>query len=109
MLRTIDKVGGLDNYVLGTSAQRVKELGEDGWKLRWAVLHSPAVQARVSTSETLRKMTQGSGESAWSKEEATADEGEDGGIEFLGDEEGSVDVEQKPEETFMSESARATR
>lgn len=37
MLRTIDKVGGIDEYVLGDEVGRVKELGEMGWKLRWAV------------------------------------------------------------------------
>ena len=46
VLRTIDKLGGIDNYLLGTKARRVKELGPAGWRLRWKVMQSPAVQAR---------------------------------------------------------------
>lgn len=38
MLRTVDKVGGLDEYVTGGGAGRVKELGAGvGWRLRWVV------------------------------------------------------------------------
>ena len=46
VLRTVDKLGGIDNYLLGTKARRVKELGPAGWRLRWKVMQSPAVQAR---------------------------------------------------------------
>lgn len=38
VLRTINKVGGLDAYLTGTSRQRMKELGPRGWELRAAVL-----------------------------------------------------------------------
>lgn len=37
---TIDKVGGLDNYLLGSKTARLKELGPKGWKLRHRVLKS---------------------------------------------------------------------
>jgi large subunit ribosomal protein L28 len=40
VLRTIDKVGGLDEYLLGESAARVKELGMGGWALRWRVMRT---------------------------------------------------------------------
>ncbi|KAI5800031.1 hypothetical protein EDC01DRAFT_648659 [Geopyxis carbonaria] len=46
VLRTIDKLGGLDNYLLGTKTARLKELGPTGWKLRWRILNAPATQAR---------------------------------------------------------------
>lgn len=46
VLRTIDKVGGLDEYLLGEKAQRIKELGVGGWALRWSLVHTPAVQER---------------------------------------------------------------
>ncbi|KAB8345972.1 hypothetical protein FH972_023024 [Carpinus fangiana] len=106
VLRTIDKVGGLDNYLLGTSAQRVKELGEEGWRLRWAVLHSPAVQARMAESAALRQMVQGVGEGGWSAEELAAEEGEDAGFELLGEEGGVGEQaveEVKEEESFLKE------
>ncbi|KAK3320501.1 ribosomal L28 family-domain-containing protein [Cercophora scortea] len=48
VLRTIDKAGGLDNYLLGGKAGRVKELGPWGWMLRWRVMLSPAVQERFA-------------------------------------------------------------
>jgi len=46
VLRTIDKCGGLDEYLLGEKANRVKELGMGGWKLRWRVMQSPMVKER---------------------------------------------------------------
>ncbi|TLD33063.1 hypothetical protein PspLS_00647 [Pyricularia sp. CBS 133598] len=45
VLRTIDKVGGLDNYLLGTKTQRLKDLGPWGWRLRWRIMQTPKVQA----------------------------------------------------------------
>lgn len=38
VLRTIDKCGGLDEYVLGERPARIKELGMLGWSLRWRVM-----------------------------------------------------------------------
>lgn len=46
VLRTIDKVGGLDEYLLGNKPQRIKELGVAGWALRWSVINTPMVQKR---------------------------------------------------------------
>ena len=43
VLRTIDKVGGLDQYLLGEKAGRVKELGVEGWRLRWRVMKRMAM------------------------------------------------------------------
>ncbi|KAL2192511.1 ribosomal L28 family-domain-containing protein [Corynascus similis CBS 632.67] len=48
VLRTIDKVGGLDEYLLGIKPQRVKDLGPWGWRLRWRVMQTPAVRARFA-------------------------------------------------------------
>ncbi|RMZ77565.1 hypothetical protein DV737_g4296, partial [Chaetothyriales sp. CBS 132003] len=44
VMRTIRKVGGLDQYVLGNRPARIKELGLLGWKLRWLVLTSPKMK-----------------------------------------------------------------
>ncbi|RPB03640.1 hypothetical protein L873DRAFT_1668793 [Choiromyces venosus 120613-1] len=47
VLRTIDKVGGLDAYLTGTKPARLKELGPTGWRLRWRVLNSPNFQRQL--------------------------------------------------------------
>lgn len=47
MLRTIDKVGGLDEYLLGEKSARIKELGIEGWALRWRIMQTKAVMERV--------------------------------------------------------------
>jgi len=46
VLRTIDKVGGLDAYLLGEKEARVRELGVEGWRLRWRVMMSGGVRRR---------------------------------------------------------------
>ncbi|KAL9128310.1 MAG: hypothetical protein Q9217_002988 [Psora testacea] len=47
VLRTIDKVGGLDEYLLGEKTGRIKELGVEGWALKWKILQTKAVQERL--------------------------------------------------------------
>ncbi|KAG9244018.1 ribosomal L28 family-domain-containing protein [Calycina marina] len=46
VLRTVDKVGGLDEYLLGEKAGRIKELGMGGWKLRWRIMQTEVVRER---------------------------------------------------------------
>lgn len=48
VLRTIDKVGGLDEYLLGDKEARIRELGVWGWRLRWRVMQTPAVRSRFA-------------------------------------------------------------
>lgn len=48
VLRTIDKLGGLDEYLLGEKESRIKELGESGWWLRWAIMQTPDIKARFA-------------------------------------------------------------
>ncbi|KAL8993761.1 MAG: hypothetical protein Q9169_006107 [Polycauliona sp. 2 TL-2023] len=47
VLRTIDKVGGLDEYLLGESPARIRELGMEGWKMRWRLLQDRGVKERL--------------------------------------------------------------
>jgi len=47
-LRTIDKNGGLDGYLLGGKTRRVRELGEMGWRLRWRVMVSEGGRERAA-------------------------------------------------------------
>jgi large subunit ribosomal protein L28 len=46
VLRTIDKCGGLDEYLLGEKAARIKDLGVGGWKLRWRIMQTEKVKER---------------------------------------------------------------
>ncbi|KAI9753271.1 MAG: Esa1p-associated factor [Chaenotheca gracillima] len=48
VLRTIDKVGGIDEYLLGDKSARVRELGPRGWMLRWILMNSPRVKERFA-------------------------------------------------------------
>ncbi|KAB5583478.1 ribosomal L28 family-domain-containing protein [Coniochaeta sp. 2T2.1] len=48
VMRTIDKVGGLDEYLLGQKPGRVKELGPWGWRLRWRVMQTGSVKRRFA-------------------------------------------------------------
>ncbi|KAL8726845.1 MAG: hypothetical protein Q9166_006461 [cf. Caloplaca sp. 2 TL-2023] len=47
VLRTIDKVGGLDEYLLGERPARIRELGMEGWKMRWRLLQDRGVKERL--------------------------------------------------------------
>lgn len=54
VLRTIDKCGGLDAYVLGDKTARIKELGMLGWSLRWRVMRTDWYDDKVR--EEIAKM-----------------------------------------------------
>ena len=47
VLKTIDKVGGLDNYILGEKPARIKQLGIKGWDLRQQVLRTRKIRLRT--------------------------------------------------------------
>ncbi|KAI9802480.1 MAG: hypothetical protein M1825_002865 [Sarcosagium campestre] len=47
-LRTIDKSGGLDEYLLGDKPSRIRELGMGGWLLRWRIRQTPLVKQRYA-------------------------------------------------------------
>jgi large subunit ribosomal protein L28 len=64
-LRTIDKVGGLDEYLLGDKAARIRELGMGGWALRWRVMRSPAGLERRRAGREALGLT---GPGPWQKE-----------------------------------------
>lgn len=47
VMKTIDREGGLDEYLLKDSVQRIKELGPTGWALRWTLMQKPEVIDRL--------------------------------------------------------------
>ncbi|GAP92836.2 putative 54S ribosomal protein L24 [Rosellinia necatrix] len=48
VLHTIDLLGGIDEYLLGSKAKRIKELGPAGWALRWKIMQTDVVRARFA-------------------------------------------------------------
>lgn len=48
VLKTIAREGGLENYLLKDKPARVKEMGPSGWKLRWLLMQTRAVQVRFN-------------------------------------------------------------
>ncbi|KIW90209.1 uncharacterized protein Z519_08853 [Cladophialophora bantiana CBS 173.52] len=77
VMRTINKCGGIDQYVTGMKPARIKELGMLGWKLRWLVMTSP--KYRSEHAKQLQKFNlpkhyslSGSFEDAWNDEEVRA-------------------------------------
>ena len=48
VMRTINKCGGLDEYVTGSTPARIKELGLLGWHLRWHVMNSDKYKTKYS-------------------------------------------------------------
>jgi large subunit ribosomal protein L28 len=47
VLKTMDREGGLDEYLLKDDEHRVKELGPLGWALRWTLMRQPVVIDRM--------------------------------------------------------------
>src|SRR5688572_21997749 len=48
VLKTIKNEGGLENYLLKSKPQRVKDLGPGGWNLRWLLMQTTGVQERMN-------------------------------------------------------------
>ncbi|KAK3070052.1 hypothetical protein LTR53_011121 [Teratosphaeriaceae sp. CCFEE 6253] len=58
VLRTIDKLGGLDEYLLGEKEARIRELGESGWWLRFAIMQTPAIKARFAAERIALRLSE---------------------------------------------------
>lgn len=56
VLRTIRKVGGLDQYLLGEKPARIKELGIFGWTLRWKIMQTEKLQERFEEERKALKL-----------------------------------------------------
>jgi hypothetical protein len=55
VLRTIDKVGGLDSYLTCTTRSRMRELGPRGWEIRAAVVEKLREKERVKYMRILQR------------------------------------------------------
>lgn len=116
VLRTIEKVGGLDEYLLGGKRARVKELGMGGWALRWTLWQTETVRERFRAERErlgvpeggweglIRKMKrEGKGRVVVSGGEGARNDGCVGGNEEL-DVREEVEEEPSRDKAFMEES-----
>ncbi|MCJ1381551.1 39S ribosomal protein L24, mitochondrial [Xylographa soralifera] len=120
VLRTIDKVGGLDEYLLGEKVGRVRELGMGGWALRWRLMRTEKVRERFRMQRVAMGLPEGGYEEVMKAEGGVVSEGgavdreraidqildketkrEDAGVEL-----GNLEVAQMGE--VAEESSRAT-
>ncbi|PNS16829.1 ribosomal protein L28 [Sphaceloma murrayae] len=59
VLRTVDKIGGIDAYLLGSKPSRIRDLGMEGWKLRCELLSSRAYRRlAVGEQKALRQVSE---------------------------------------------------
>jgi large subunit ribosomal protein L28 len=65
VLKTIDREGGLDEYLLKDSVQRIKELGPTGWALRWTLMQKPEVIDRLRAEATALGIEQATIDKQW--------------------------------------------
>ncbi|KAF2847117.1 50S ribosomal protein-like protein L24 [Plenodomus tracheiphilus IPT5] len=65
VLKTIDREGGLDEYLLKDSQHRIKELGPLGWALRWTLMQTPEVIARLRADAAALGVDQATIDKQW--------------------------------------------
>ncbi|KAI5856664.1 ribosomal L28 family-domain-containing protein [Durotheca rogersii] len=84
VLATVDRLGGIDEYLLGPKARRVRDLGPAGWALRWKVMQSPAVRARFARERAALGLPPRDGDAEW-LDNPPADAPADASADALGD------------------------
>ncbi|KAF2622564.1 hypothetical protein BU25DRAFT_415062 [Macroventuria anomochaeta] len=65
VMKTIDREGGLDEYLLKDSVQRIKELGPTGWALRWTLMQRPEVIDRLRAEAAALGIDQATIDKQW--------------------------------------------
>jgi large subunit ribosomal protein L28 len=110
VLRTIDKCGGLDEYLLGETKGRIKELGMGGWKLRWRLLQTEKVkerfrQQRIALGLPADGETYTSSEGLPSTKQQVEDEVAKYDEELAREEEIDIGEPESQQEQFMKEEA----
>ncbi|KAH7090807.1 50S ribosomal protein-like protein L24 [Paraphoma chrysanthemicola] len=65
VLKTMDREGGLDEYLLKDNEHRLKELGPLGWALRWTLLQKPEVIDRMRAQAAALGLDQASIDAQW--------------------------------------------
>jgi large subunit ribosomal protein L28 len=65
VLKTMDREGGLDEYLLKDNVARVKELGPMGWALRWTLMQRPEVIDRLRADAAALGLDQATIDKQW--------------------------------------------
>jgi large subunit ribosomal protein L28 len=65
VLKTMDREGGLDEYLLKDNVARIKELGPMGWALRWTLMQKPEVINRLRADAAALGIDQATIDKQW--------------------------------------------
>lgn len=65
ILKTMDREGGLDEYLLKDNEARIKELGPMGWALRWTLMQRPEVIDRLRADAAALGLDQATIDEQW--------------------------------------------
>ena len=65
VLKTMDREGGLDEYLLKDNVARIKELGPMGWALRWTLMQKPEVIERLRADAAALGLDQATIDKQW--------------------------------------------
>lgn len=65
VLKTMDREGGLDEYLLKDNEHRLKELGPLGWALRWTLMQKPQVIDRMRAQASALGVDQATIDAQW--------------------------------------------
>ena len=74
VLKTMDREGGLDEYLLKDNEHRLKELGPLGWALRWTLLQKPEVIARMRAQAAALGLDQATIDIQWPTRQMLAEQ-----------------------------------
>lgn len=74
ILKTMDREGGLDEYLLKDNEARIKELGPMGWALRWTLMQRPEVIDRLRADAAALGLDQATIDQQWPTLEMMAEQ-----------------------------------
>jgi large subunit ribosomal protein L28 len=72
VLKTMDREGGLDEYLLKDDQHRLKELGPLGWALRWTLMQKPEIVERMRAEAAALGIDQETIDEQWPTREMLA-------------------------------------
>ncbi|KAF1917208.1 ribosomal L28 family-domain-containing protein [Ampelomyces quisqualis] len=74
VLKTMDREGGLDRYLLRDNENRVKELGPLGWALRWTLMQRPEIRDKMRAEAAALGVDQATIDAQWPTQQMLAEQ-----------------------------------